>query len=90
MSKKTLDGQGDLVPLNSKLFSEFSIEMLEERLETDPLMLSGMFEDIVPFGCPCKGSGGFSCDSYCDNVYCTPMYDDSCNCNAVNLDVESK
>lgn len=39
----------DLVPLTDKLYTEFSIEILEERLETDPLLLTGLFNEIVPF-----------------------------------------
>ena len=32
-----------IVPLNNDLFDGFSIEELEARLETDPLMLSQVF-----------------------------------------------
>ena len=33
----------EMIPLNTHLVSDFSIEELEERLETDPLMLSQVF-----------------------------------------------
>lgn len=33
----------EMTSLNNHLFSEFSIEELEARLETDPLMLSQIF-----------------------------------------------
>lgn len=37
----------EMTSLNSRLLSEFSIEELEERLETDPLMLSQIFGVMV-------------------------------------------
>lgn len=50
-----------IVPLNSNLFDGFSIEELEARLETDPLMLSQVFGIAVNDGvdsdilsCICK------------------------------------
>ncbi len=33
----------EMIPLNQNLFNEFSIQELEERLETDPLLLSNLF-----------------------------------------------
>lgn len=32
----------ELTPLNEKLYNEFSLEKLEERLETDPLMIGDL------------------------------------------------
>ena len=50
-----------MIPLNTHLVSDFSIEELEERLETDPLMLSQVFgitandgEDNIAPLCDCK------------------------------------
>lgn len=51
----------EMIPLNTHLVSDFSIEELEERLETDPLMLSQVFgitandggDNIEPL-CACK------------------------------------
>lgn len=51
----------EMIPLNAHLVSDFSIEELEERLETDPLMLSQVFgittndggNNIEPL-CACK------------------------------------
>lgn len=87
MSKKILDETNDLVPLNSKLFSDFSIEVLEERLETDPLMLSGLFDEIVPFCVQCKRSD-LSCGTNCPDVYCAQTYNTPCTCDAVDIDAE--
>lgn len=86
MSKKAHDGQEDLVPLNSKLFNDFSIEVLEERLETDPLMLSGLFDEIVPFCDQCK-NGDLSCpNTNCADTYCSQTY--TCTCDTVDTDLE--
>lgn len=50
-----------IVPLNNNLFDGFSIEELEARLETDPLMLSQLFGitaddggDSAMLSCKCK------------------------------------
>lgn len=50
-----------IVPLNNNLFDGFSIEELEARLETDPLMLSQVFGIAINDGvdsdmlsCICK------------------------------------
>jgi len=69
----------DLVPLTDKLYTEFSIEVLEERLETDPLLLTGLFNDITPF-CTCKKES-----SYCTNTNCTSCYSsENCTCYGTN------
>ena len=47
-SKQEVDS---LTPLNEKLYSEFSLQELEERLETDPLLLSSFFGDDLVRGC---------------------------------------
>lgn len=41
--KKKKDEKGELVSLNSEL-SEFDLEQLEERLETDPLGVGGLLD----------------------------------------------
>ena len=86
MSKKRRPDEGkELIPLTDKLYTEFSVEMLEERLETDPLMLSGLFDEIVPFCVQCKSS-----DFDCPRTYCTTCFDhnDPCTCNSVDTDIE--
>lgn len=42
MNKKNLE-QGDLISLNSEL-SEFELQQLEQRLETDPLAIGGLLD----------------------------------------------
>lgn len=56
----------ELVPLTDHLYTDFSIEVLEERLETDPLLLSGLFDQITPFCVACKSSD-LGC--FCDGIY---------------------
>ena len=73
----------ELVPLTDHLYTDFSIELLEERLETDPLLLSGLFDQITPFCDMCK-SGGFSCNPNCTGCYGVNV--EPCGCNAVDLD----
>ena len=83
--------QMELVPLIDKLYTDFSIEALEERLETDPLMLSGLFEEITPYCVQCKKSD-LTCSG--DGGNCAKCngpgaeYNDSCNCNSVDLDAD--
>lgn len=69
-SPRPFDEQSDLVSLTDKLYTEFSIEVLEERLETDPLMLSGLFNEITPFCDQCK-KGNFDCDTFCSSCHGT-------------------
>lgn len=99
MSKKSTSSSHSeenkgLVPLNARLYTEFSIETLEERLETDPIALAGLFDEIMPLCVTCKKSD-FDCANYsyceCDGVYCTCYnegYTDPCNCNSVDTDIE--
>lgn len=77
----------ELVPLTDKLYTEFSIELLEERLETDPLMLTGLFSEITPFCVQCK-RGTFQCeDTYCLNCHgAGATYNNTCTCKATNLE----
>ena len=78
--------QTELVPLVDKLYTDFSIEVLEERLETDPLMLSGLFDEITPYCLQCKKSE-LDCTSNC--AQCNrATYWDPCNCNSVDADIE--
>lgn len=70
----------DLVPLTDKLYTEFSIEMLEERLETDPLLLSGLFDDIMTRSCvQCKKS-----ELHCQPVNCPTCYGGHCVCDGIS------
>lgn len=77
----------ELVPLTDKLYTDFSIEALEERLETDPLLLSGLFDEITPFCAQCKKS-----DLTCDGTNCVTCYqgtyNDVCKCKSVDTDLE--
>lgn len=58
MGKK--QGEEEILPLNQNLFNEFSIQELEERLETDPFLLNNLFNlnqyDVM--GCSCNKIGG--------------------------------
>ena len=60
----------EMVSLNETTNQEFFVEQLEERLETDPLMVGGLFDliaqtqaDLVPY---CEGfyDGEIICDRY--------------------------
>lgn len=73
----------EMTSLNSHLLSEFSIEELEARLETDPLMLSQIFGITVNNGnnsieplCFCRDSlsscGEVSCE-YSESSGCSPV-----------------
>lgn len=42
MNKKSLE-KGELISLNSEL-SEFDLQQLEQRLETDPLAIGGLLD----------------------------------------------
>lgn len=80
--------QMELVPLIDKLYTDFSIEALEERLETDPLMLSGLFDEITPYCTQCKKSE-LDCRGDSNCAQCNrATYSDPCNCNSVDVDAE--
>ena len=76
----------EMIPLNTHLVSDFSIEELEERLETDPLMLSEVFgitandggDNIEPL-CACKKLS--SCPELACG--CRGAYQDPPICNPV-------
>lgn len=40
-----MDKQTEMMSLNDDLLTDFVVEGLEVRLETDPLMLGGLFPD---------------------------------------------
>lgn len=52
----------EMTSLNKPLFEDFSIEELEARLETDPLMFTQVFgnavigqaDDSMPLSCDCR------------------------------------
>jgi hypothetical protein len=59
----------DFLPLNSD-YSEFDFQQLENRLETDPLMMDGMIDlSLSEFETPCSD---FSCPYlfYCKSLEC--------------------
>lgn len=59
-----MDKQTEMISLNDDLLTDFMVKGLEERLETDPLMLSGLFMDggIQTADCFCNPiSGGDFC-----------------------------
>ncbi len=74
----------EIVPLNNKLFNEFAIEELEERYETDPFVLTSLFNlghgidaDNSIMGCSCKSL------SDCPHLTCVcdgPGTDDGGGC----------
>lgn len=63
MEKK--DEKGELVSLNSEL-SEFDLEQLEERLETDPLGVGGLL-DLVSTQDLSQSMGMVSDCEYCNS-----------------------
>lgn len=40
-----MEKQTEMISLNDDLLNDFVVEGLEKRLETDPLMLGGLFSD---------------------------------------------
>lgn len=62
MKAKTIKiaNKSEIISLNKTLFNEFQIEELEKRFETDPLMLSHLFnfgnvdDDSLTRGCACN------------------------------------
>ncbi len=65
-----------LVPLNDELYTEFSVQELEERLETDPMMFAGL---------AVQGADCFECPSLRDCDLCVGL----CfgECIDLNIDV---
>lgn len=63
--KKPFKPGEELISLNEELYTEFSIQELEQRLETDPLM----FANLMDFSCTVQGAlvvcgnGGNLCDT---------------------------
>lgn len=63
--KKTTEHKEEIVSLTEKLFNEFSIQELEKRYETDPLLLNNLFQigfaengdETMTRGCSCKKIG---------------------------------
>ena len=78
----------ELTPLINKLYTDFSIEVLEERLETDPLLLSGLFEEITPYCAQCKKSD-LDCKGESNCTECNrSSYDNICKCKIVDADID--
>lgn len=67
--KKPFKPGEELISLNEELHTEFSIQELEQRLETDPLMMLTMLRDM---GCSLEACGAAeSTLNYCENNYCS-------------------
>lgn len=64
--------QEALMPLNNKLYSEFSLQELEERLETDPLLLASFLdiERAESCGCKKKCTNKCTCDGSSGDGFC--------------------
>lgn len=57
----------EFISLNSEL-SEFDLQELEQRLETDPLAVGGLL-DVVSSNSPLLMASATGCDFTCDTVY---------------------
>lgn len=74
-NKQGNDTPGELQPLNKKLYNEFTIKELEERLETDPLLLGAFLAGDNARGCQCRkecdqctcNDGATICAPHCPN-----------------------
>ena len=57
----------EMISLNEDLLSDLEIEGLEERLATDPLLVSGLFMDgtIQAADCFCSPI----CDGFCNPIW---------------------
>lgn len=77
MKKLEFEKEVSLKPLNENLYNEFSLEKLEERLETDPIFVMNFL------GAP----GDYSSHSCADNTSCYSLYscgeNDSCSSNEI-------
>jgi hypothetical protein len=92
MNKKELiKKENDLISMNEKLFIDFSIEELEQRLETDPLLLGSLFDSLGwclfnncachggTTNCTCNGSTTVNCTCNTGSSYCSG--DEAGNCS---------
>ncbi len=59
----------ELLSLNDGLYSAYTVQELEQRLETDPLLLSA---GLSSFDGDCKFCSPFSGDEPCDLQICEP------------------
>lgn len=71
MNKPFKPGE-ELISLNEELHTEFSIQELEQRLETDPLMVAALLADGCTLEDVCKSSEASF--TYCENNYCTSSH----------------
>lgn len=85
--------KSEIISLNENLFNEFTVDELEVRLETDPLLLSNLFslgaDDVAStYGdCGCKKIGN------CPHLECgcngnTPPPPAPCSCKGVNIEAD--
>ena len=73
MKKKKSTAAGKetgLVALTDKLYSEYEVSELEERLETDPLLLANLFDLSQARSCDCKNQSCQLCG--CNNIQPCP------------------
>jgi hypothetical protein len=79
----------EIIAVNSKLYSGFSIQELEERLEMDPFFISSLFGGgMAPCSCNniescsdliCGCNGGWSDTCACDDIVSCPSLECGCN-----------
>lgn len=58
--KKTLEANTELLSLNEELHTEFAIQELEQRLETDPLMFVDFFQETMLMDNHCHVAGALN------------------------------
>ncbi|MDR2408563.1 MAG: hypothetical protein LBE13_10710 [Bacteroidales bacterium] len=85
---KKINGE-EMASLNQKLYNEFSIMELEERLETDPLLFNSLFSIGISTedGNILRGNCGCNKIDTCPQLQCgcdgyTPP--PPCSCNVIN------
>ncbi|MDR2408564.1 MAG: hypothetical protein LBE13_10715 [Bacteroidales bacterium] len=81
----------EIIAINNKLYNEFSIQELEERLEMDPFFISSLFNagiNMISCSCnniqdctdlPCGCNSGWSNTCACDDIVSCPNL--GCGCN---------
>lgn len=85
MNKKEVKKKEDeLIPMNEKLITGFSIEELEQRLETDPLMFGALFDSLgwcLFNNCTCDGATNCTCHGGATVCTCNSTGTTYCSCN---------
>lgn len=62
MEKKNVEEKEEMTSLNEQVFAEYSVEELEQRLETDPMFLTNLFS-TAPSD-PSEGCCLFACNGF--------------------------